>query len=507
MNKKYLALIEHSHVYDAAVITPLTLAKGLSDRTENRVFLKREDLQPVFSFKIRGAYNKIASLSVAEQQRGVIAASAGNHAQGVAFSAQKLGINAQIVMPETTPNIKIDAVRSYGADVILFGESYSDAAQHAQHLSDAADRVYIHPFDDPHVIAGQGTIAKEIVEQFTQQHSKQPDLIFVCIGGGGLAAGIATYIKAKAPNVKVVGVQANDSDAMARSINAGHRVTLEEVGIFADGVAVKQVGEETFRLCQAYLDDIITVSTDEICAAIKDAFDDTRSILEPAGALAIAGAKKYLKQHQLKNKDIIATASGANVNFDRLRHVSERTEFAERREAILAVTLSEQAGSFRQFCETLGKRSITEFNYRFNHTRRAQLYVGVNITNKEDLSSLIGHLNMHGYPTIDLSDNEMAKLHVRHLIGGQAPSGVKEVLYRFQFPEKPGALLNFLCKLSSDWNISLFHYRNHGADFGRVLCGLQIPPAQQIQFQHFLDHLGYLYVDETDNHAAKLFLN
>jgi threonine dehydratase len=509
----YIKLIENSNVYDAAIVTPLTLAKKISDNSKNNIFLKREDLQPVFSFKIRGAYNKIYSLTTEQKKICFITASAGNHAQGVAFSAKRLGISAVVVMPETTPKIKIDAVSSYGSKVVLFGESYSDAAAHAELLSKTSKASYIHPFDDPQVIAGQGTIALEILEQFGRLEQSDrpvkgtPDLIFVCIGGGGLAAGIATYIKHKSPNTKVIGVQADDSNAMARSIDEKTIVTLDEVGIFADGVAVKTVGKETFRLCQLYLDEIILVNTDEICSAIKDVFEDTRVLLEPAGALAVAGAKQYLKKNKLLGLNVVVTASGANVNFDRLRHVSERTEFAERRESVLAINLTERSGILREFCATLGARNITEFNYRLSHKSKALLYVGISIKDAYDLEALMRHLAEKNYHATDLTDNETAKLHVRHMIGGHAQKGLSEVLYRFQFPEKPGALMTFLRKMDTDWNISLFHYRNHGADFGRVLCGLQIPSDSKKQFQLFLQSLQFPYFDETDNVAYKLFLS
>ena len=507
MKIDYIDLIENSRVYDAAVVTPLTLAPQISKKNGNSIFLKREDLQPVFSFKVRGAYNKIASLSEEQKQRGVIAASAGNHAQGVAFSALKLGISAVIVMPETTPMIKVDAVRSFGARVELHGESYSDAAEYAETLSESSSATYIHPFDDPHVIAGQGTIAVEILEQFRVLDKQAPDIVFVCIGGGGLAAGIACYLKQKCPATKVIGVQANDSDAMARSLHAKEIVCLDEVGIFADGVAVKKVGDETFRLCQLYLDDIVLVTTDEICSAIKDVFEDTRVLLEPAGALAVAGAKRYLRTNNLLGLNVVATASGANVNFDRLRHVSERTEFAERREAVLAIRLAEQSGTLRALCEVLGSRNITEFNYRFSDEQEALIYVGVAIKDSADLNKLLESLKNGGYPAHDLTDNETAKLHVRHMIGGHLPKDLREMLYRFQFPEKPGALMKFLDGVHSDWNISLFHYRNHGADFGRVLCGLQIPSIDQGRFESFLEQLEFPYFNETNNLAYRLFLS
>lgn len=495
-------MIENSRVYDVAIKTPLDFARNLSARVNNQIWLKREDLQSVFSFKIRGAFNKLSSLSKQQLEKGVIAASAGNHAQGVAYSAQKLGVPATIVMPKTTPQIKIDAVQSYGAKVVLHGDSYSDAAEHMQQLIDELQLSFIHPFDDPEVIAGQGTVAKEILEQY----EGNLDAIFVCVGGGGLAAGIAAYIKQVKPEIKVIGVEPDDSDAMYQSIKANERVILEDVGIFADGVAVKQVGEETFRLCKQYLDEIVRVSTDEICAAIKDVFEDTRSVLEPAGALAVAGAKKYIVEHNWQGKNIAVTASGANMNFDRLRHVSERTEFAERREGILAVTIDEKPGSFKMFCEIIGNHNVTEFNYRYANDKEAHIYVGVQIKNADELNELIRSLRDKGYQTLDLTDNEVAKLHVRHLVGGHASQAKDERVYRFQFPERPGALMNFLNKLGDNWNISLFHYRNHGTDFGRILCGLQVPESDMKKFDIFLQELGYRYFDETNNPAYQLFL-
>ena len=502
MKNDYKNMIENSRVYDVAIKTPLDYARNLSERVNNRVWLKREDLQPVFSFKIRGAFNKISGLPKEQLEKGVIAASAGNHAQGVALSAQKLGIEATIVMPKTTPQIKIDAVQSYGAKVVLHGDSYSDAAERAKQLIEEKKLTFIHPFDDPEVIAGQGTVGKEILDQ----HVGNLDAVFVCIGGGGLASGIAAYIKSVKPEVKIIGVEPDDSDAMDRSIKADERVVLEDVGIFADGVAVKQVGEETFNLCKKYLDDIVCVSTDEICAAIKDVFEDTRTVLEPAGALGVAGVKKYIAENDWQGKDIAVTASGANMNFDRLRHVSERTEFAERREGILAVTIPEKPGSFKAFCKIIGNHNITEFNYRYADNKEAHIYAGVQIKNAEELEELIQRLRDKGYQTLDLTDNEVAKLHVRHLVGGHAPHAKDERVYRFQFPERPGALMNFLNKLGDNWNISLFHYRNHGADFGRILCGLQVPESDMKTLDTFLQDLGYPHIDESDNLAYQLFL-
>jgi len=502
MSTDYLKKILTANVYDVAIKTPLEFAPKLSDRLNNNVWLKREDLQPVFSFKIRGAYNCISHLPEELRNKGVICASAGNHAQGVAYSAQKLGIPATIVMPETTPRIKVDAVIAMGGTPVLHGTSYSDAAEKAKQLVDEMGLSYIHPFNDPDVIAGQGTVGKEILDELSSV-----DAIFVCVGGGGLLAGIAVYIKSVNPDIKIIGVEPDDSDAMTRSIEAGDRVVLEQVGIFADGVAVKQVGEETFRLSQQYVDEMITVSTDEICAAIKDVFEDTRSVLEPAGAVGLAGLKKYCQQYDWQDKVLAVTASGANMNFDRLRHVSERTEFAERREGILAVKIPERPGSFKQFCQAIGGLNITEFNYRYADSAEAIIYVGVEIRNAEQLSELIITLKSQGYETFDLTDNDMAKLHLRHMVGGRCQDVANEVVYRFRFPESPGALMTFLQTLGNEWNISLFHYRNHGADFGRVLCGLQVSKEDNKRFQSVLDEIGYIYHEETDNPAYQLFLS
>jgi threonine dehydratase len=474
----------------------------LSRRLGNRVLLKREDQQPVFSFKLRGAYNKMAHLSVAERAKGVIAASAGNHAQGVALAAQRLGCQATIVMPVTTPHIKIAAVEARGASVVLHGDSYSDAYEEAQRLQAQTGAAFVHPYDDPDVIAGQGTIGMEILRQ-----CQGPlDAIFVAIGGGGLISGIAAYIKRVRPDVKVIGVQPVDSDAMARSVAAGRRVTLAHVGLFADGVAVKQVGRETFRLVREYVDEILTVDTDATCAAIKDVFEDTRSILEPAGALAIAGIKAWCGKHRAHDRTYVAIACGANMNFDRLRFVAERAELGEEREAILAVTIDERPGSFREFCALLGNRSVTEFNYRYADPKVAHLFVGVETAGRKGREDLLALLRKHRIEAYDLSDNEMAKLHVRHLVGGHAPAAENEILYRFEFPERPGALMRFLDSMSAGWNITLFHYRNHGADYGRVLVGMQVPPLAAVEFRRFLDRLGYTNVDESANPAYRMFL-
>ena len=498
----YLERILTSNVYDVAIETPLELAANLSRRTGNTILLKREDLQPVFSFKIRGAYNKMSKLSAEQRARGVITASAGNHAQGVALSASRLGCEATIVMPATTPIIKIDGVTRRGGKVVLAGESYSDAYQHAMTLVAETGKTYIPPFDDPDVIAGQGTIGMEIL----RQHTGEIEAVFVAIGGGGLAAGVGSYIKRLKPGIKIIGVQPVDSDAMKQSIDAGHRVELKDVGLFADGVAVKLVGEETFRICREVLDEIMLVDTDALCAAIKDIFEDTRSIVEPAGALAVAAAKAYVEREGCHGKTLVAINCGANMNFDRLRHVSERSELGERREAVIAVTIPEQAGSFKKFCSVIGGRNITEFNYRFADPSIAHVFVGVQITGREDVGRIITDLQANGLDGLDLTDNELAKLHIRHLVGGHAPQLKDERVLRFEFPDRPGALMRFLEAMHTNWNISLFHYRNHGADYGRVLIGIQVPPEDSDSFLQFLNNLGYPWVDETDNPAYKLFL-
>jgi len=498
----YLQKILTAKVYDVAIESSLDFAPLLSHRVGNRVLLKREDQQPVFSFKLRGAYNKMAHLSAAERARGVIAASAGNHAQGVALAAQTLACSATIVMPVTTPHIKIAAVEARGAKVVLHGDSYSDAYAHALALQKRSRAVFVHPYDDPDVIAGQGTVGMEILRQ-----CQGPiDAIFVAIGGGGLIGGIGAYVKRVRPDIRIIGVQPEDSDAMARSLAAGRRVKLAHVGLFADGVAVKQVGKETFRLAQQYVDEIVLVDTDAICAALKDVFEDTRSILEPAGALSIAGVKAWVARHRTKDRTYVAIACGANMNFDRLRFVAERAELGEQREAILAVTIPERPGSFREFCELLGTRSVTEFNYRYADSRVAHLFVGIEVANRRETDHLLAELKRRRIEAYDLSDNEMAKLHVRHLVGGHAPSAENEILYRFEFPERPGALMKFLTSMSRGWNISLFHYRNHGADYGRVLVGMQVPPSDKGAFRAFLGRLGYDCVEETDNPAYRMFL-
>ena len=498
----YLQKILTAKVYDVAVESPLDFAPTLSRRLGNRVYLKREDQQPVFSFKLRGAYNKMAHLTSAERAKGVIAASAGNHAQGVALAAQRLSCTATIVMPVTTPHIKVAAVEARGGKVVLHGDSYSDAYEQAQRLQQASGATFVHPYDDPDVIAGQGTIGMEIL----RQHQDPIDAIFVAVGGGGLIAGIAAYIKRVQPAIKVVGVQPVDSDAMTRSLAAGRRVALPHVGLFADGVAVKQVGRETFRLAREYVDEMVTVDTDATCAALKDVFEDTRSILEPAGALSVAGVKQWCARHRTKDRTYVAIACGANMNFDRLRFVAERAELGEQREAIFAVTIPERPGSFREFCTLLGNRNVTEFNYRYADPSTAHLFVGVEVADRRATADLLASFHRHRIQAFDLSDNEMAKLHVRHLVGGHAPAAKNEILYRFEFPERPGALMRFLDSMSAGWNISLFHYRNHGADYGRVLVGMQVPPSDKADFRQFLDRLGYTHVDESANPAYRMFL-
>lgn len=498
----YLEKILNARVYDVAVETPLEFAPNLSSRSGNRILLKREDMQPVFSFKLRGAYNKIAHLTPAQRKRGVICASAGNHAQGVALAAQKQGLRAVIVMPTTTPQIKIDAVKKRGGEVVLAGDSYDAAYAHALELEKREKLTFVHPFDDPDVIAGQGTIGMEIL----RQHPDPIDAVFCCVGGGGLIAGVAAYIKRLRPGTQVIGVEAMDADAMDRSLKAGRRVRLDSVGLFADGAAVKLVGQETFRLCREYVDEMVRVDTDAICAAIKDVFEDTRSILEPAGALAIAGAKEWATRKKAKGKTLVAVASGANMNFDRLRFVAERAEVGEQREAVFAVTLPEKPGSYRRFVSLIGNRNITEFNYRYHDARAAHVFVGLQVADRGEAAKLVASLQRHGYPTLDLTDDEMAKLHIRHMVGGHAPQAENELLYRFEFPDRPGALMNFLNRMSAGWNISLFHYRNHGADTGRVLVGMQVPPAEMKDFRAFLKNLGYRHWDESNNPAYRLFL-
>ncbi len=499
----YLERILTAQVYDVAIETRLEVAPRLSERLDNILLLKREDMQPVFSFKLRGAYNKMIRLSPQERRCGVIAASAGNHAQGVALAARTLGCEAMIVMPATTPHIKINAVRKLGARVVLHGDSYDEACTHALRLAETEQRTLVHAYDDPDVIAGQGTIGMEIL----RQHNKPLHSVFVPVGGGGLIAGVAAYIKRLRPEIKIIGVEPVDAAAMHASLKKGERVRLPHVGLFADGVAVKIPGEITFRLCQQLVDDIVLVDTDAICAAIKDVFEDTRSILEPAGALSVAGAKAYAAQENIHGKVLVAIASGANMNFDRLRHVSERAELGEEREAILAVSIPERPGSFKAFCSLLGPRNITEFNYRYADSRQAQVFAGIEVQSRDEVTAIIEKLRAHGLEALDFTDNELAKLHVRHMVGGRAPQAEHEILYRFEFPERPGALMKFLSSMSHDWNISLFHYRNHGADYGRVLVGIQVHPSEMVAFQEFLDKLGYTYCEESANSAYRLFLS
>lgn len=498
----YLRRILTADVYDVASETPLDAAPALSERTGNTVLIKREDLQPVFSFKIRGAYNKMAKLSPAQRARGVIASSAGNHAQGVALAAAELECQAVIVMPVTTPDVKVDAVRARGAEVVLHGDSYSDAEAEARRLTDERGLEFVHPFDDPDVIAGQGTIAMEIL----RQHTGPIDAVFVAIGGGGLISGIAAYLKALKPDIRVVGVQTEDSDGMARSVEAGEIVELADVGLFSDGTAVRRVGDETFRLVQQHVDEIIRVDTDAACAAIKDVFADTRAILEPAGALAIAGLKQYVEREAAVGQTFVAVACGANMNFDRLRFVSERAEIGEQREAVFAVTIPEERGSFRRFCAEVGERSVTEFNYRISDSSEAHLFVGIETRRRSEAAEIAAGFERAGFTTLDLTDDELAKVHLRHLVGGKSQHANDEVLYRFEFPERPGALMRFLTAMRPDWNISLFHYRNHGADYGRVLVGMQVPDDDQPAFAAFLEDLGYRCWNESENPVYRLFL-
>jgi threonine dehydratase len=499
----YLERILTARVYDVAIETPLDPAPNLTRRLRNTLLLKREDMQPVFSFKVRGAYNKMVRLAPAQLRRGVIAASAGNHAQGVALAAQKLGCRATIVMPVTTPQIKVDAVLARGAQVVLHGDSYDEAYAQARAIERSKKLTFVHPYDDPDVIAGQGTIGMEIL----RQQAGPIHAIFVAIGGGGLIAGIASYVKRLRPEVRIIGVEPTDADAMYRSLAAGRRIRLAQVGLFADGVAVKQVGVETFRICRKLVDEVIRVDTDATCAAIKDVFEDTRAILEPAGALAIAGAKAYVERTGIRNEHLIAVACGANMNFDRLRFVAEEAELGEAREAIIAVTIPERPGTFKTFCSLVGARNITEFNYRYAHSEVAHVFVGVQVRDRGETQSLVRSLRRHGLDALDFTDNELAKLHVRHLVGGHAPGSVcDEILYRFEFPERPGALMKFLNRMSRGWNISLFHYRNHGADYGRVLVGMQVPAGDKKKFAAFLRELGYPFFDESHNPAYRLFL-
>ncbi|MDH4980715.1 threonine ammonia-lyase, biosynthetic [Hyphomicrobium sp. D-2] len=500
----YVRKVLGARVYDVAIDSPLDDMPRLSKRLHNRVLLKREDLQPVFSFKLRGAYNKMAGLSPEALERGVICASAGNHAQGVALSARMLGTKATIVMPCATPGIKVQAVRSRGGNVVLHGDNFDEAAAHARKLEAEQGLVFIHPYDDPDVIAGQGTIGMEIL----RHHPDPIEAIFVPIGGGGLAAGIAIYTKFLRPEIKIIGVEPDDAACMQAAVRAGERVLLNHVGFFADGAAVRLAGEETFRICREYLDDIITVTTDEVCSAIKDIFEDTRAVPEPAGALSLAGLKQYAEAHDIADRTLVAINSGANMDFDRLRHISERAELGEHREALLAVTIPETPGSYRRFIQLLGRRAITEFNYRFADPKSAHIFVGVRLSNGEtEKQQIIETLAENGYGVVDMSNNEMAKLHVRYMVGGRVEGLDNEMVFRFQFPERPGALLQFLDSLSDRWNITLFHYRNHGADYGRVLAGIDVPPHERADLKRSLDELSYPYWDESDNPAYASFLS
>jgi len=500
----YLQRIRSAAVYDVAIKSPLDYAPILSARFNNRIWLKREDLQPVFSFKLRGAYNKLASLPDAELTNGVICSSAGNHAQGLALAAQRRGIRAVIVMPVTTPSIKVDAVRSLDGEVVLHGDTYDEAYARACDLATEHKLVFIHAFDDPDVIAGQGTIGIEILDQVHEDI----DAIFVPIGGGGLIAGIAAYVKSVRPDIRIIGVEPEDSSAMRDSLTAGKPIVLDHVGIFADGVAVRRVGDETFRLCQKYVDEIITVDTDQICAGIRDIFEDTRSVVEPAGGLSVAGVKKYIADNEAEGQVFVTINCGANVNFDRLRHIAERAAIGEQAEMLLAAEIPEKPGSFRRFCECIGRRGVTEFNYRYSDAHKAHIFVGVQLSNGiAERQEILQHLQDADYPVEDLSDNEMAKLHVRHMVGGRAPGIANERLFRFEFPERPGALLDFLNAIRTDWNITLFHYRNHGSDFGRILAGIDVPEEETDRLEAHLADLGYTYWEESNNPAYAMFLS
>ena len=503
MNQQLIKKIENSKVYDVAIVTPLDHAKVISARLANNIYLKREDLQSVFSFKLRGAYNKIAHLSAAERKQGVIAASAGNHAQGVALAANKLGIPATIVMPTTTPNIKVESVTRLGGKAILFGDTYDEAHQHSLQLAEQQNLIYVHPYDDEDVIAGQGTIAMEILKQ----HPGKIDAIFIAIGGGGLVAGMAAYIKHYRPEIKIIGVEPQDAPTMHAALKAQKRVELEQVGIFADGVAVRKIGEKTYAIAKDLIDEVLLVTTDDICAGIKDIFDETRTLVEPAGALSLAGIKQYISREKVTRQTLVGINCGANINFDRLRHVAERAELGERRECLFAVTIPEQPGSFLKFCRILGARGITEFNYRYADNQAAHIFVGVKVEDADkEKEQLLKAMNTDGYAALDISDNEMAILHLRHMVGGHCTQIQDEILFRFEFPERPGALLKFLETIGTDWNISLFHYRNHGAAYGRVLVGIQVPDSQRSRFDEFLEKLGYRYWEETSNPVYKLFL-
>ncbi|MGD9660765.1 MAG: threonine ammonia-lyase, biosynthetic [Porticoccaceae bacterium] len=502
MPESYVRRILNANIYDLVAETPVDFAPQLSQRFGNRILIKREDLQPVFSFKLRGAYNRMMKLTDAEKIRGVVAASAGNHAQGVAMAARKMGVRAVIVMPRTTPAIKVNAVQALGGEVVLVGDNFDAASAHAMELVEKSNMVYIHPFDDPEVIAGQGTVAMEILRQV----SEPIDAIFVCVGGGGLCAGIAAYVKYVRPEVKIIAVEPDDAACLKAALDKNRRVRLKQVGLFADGAAVAQIGKETFRVLKETLDAVVTVTTDEICAAIKDIFEDTRSIAEPAGALSVAGMKKYIEENGWRGKTLVAIESGANMNFDRLRYISERTEIGEKREAVLAVTIAEQPGSFKQFCHLVSGRMVTEFNYRYGDASQAHIFVGIQVASDSDREELVTSLRRQGYAVEDMTDNEMAKLHIRHMVGGRATAVKQERVFRFEFPERPGALANFLNRLAGTWNISMFHYRNHGAAFGRVLVGLEVPTEDRRKVAEFLQELDYDYCEETQNPAYQFFL-
>jgi threonine dehydratase len=504
MKPSYCERILNARVYDVAIESPLDEARGLSARLDNRVLLKREDLQPIFSFKLRGAYNKIYHLSDTEREKGVIAASAGNHAQGVALAGSRLGVRATIVMPKTTPGIKIEAVRKLGGRTVLHGDTYDEAYEHAQELAVEKGMTFVHPYDDPDVIAGQGTIGMELL----RQHPDEIEAVFIPVGGGGLIAGIGVFLKQLRPDTRIIGVEPEDAPSLHQALEKGRRIILKEVGLFADGVAVRQVGKEPYKVVKDLVDEVVTVSTDEICAAIKDIYDETRSIAEPAGALAVAGMKKYVVEQEIKDKNLIAINSGANMNFDRLRHVSERAEIGEQREALFVATIPEKPGSFLSFCRAIGKRGITEFNYRYADDQDAQIFVGIKLEEGHpDRELIFEDLREKGYSLVDFTDNEVAKIHLRYMVGGHAVNVTNERLYRFQFPERPGALLQFLSKIGRRWNISLFHYRNHGADYGRVLVGMQVPREDNSKFMELLNDVGYPYWDESDNPVYRLFLD